>query len=99
VKAIDERIGELVAAHRPQLEQLVRQAVDRELKHLVDAELKRRANGNGAAATTRLCSECGERPAAKHRKVCEGCRHARMREQQTPAAEAEPPRPGRDSAG
>jgi hypothetical protein len=98
VDAIDERIGEIVAAHRPELEQLVRQAVDRELERLVEVELARYRNGNTAAATTRVCSECGERPAARHRTVCERCRRARMREQQTVAAEPEPPRPGGDRA-
>jgi hypothetical protein len=57
--AIDERIGQLVAAHRPELQQLVRQAVDRELERLVEVELARHKNGNTAAATTRVCSEPG----------------------------------------
>jgi hypothetical protein len=80
--AIDERVQAIVHARRDQLEEIVRAAVDRELQALVDAELERRANGNGTTGTlirstpsrTRICSACGERPAARLRTVCEHCR-------------------------
>ena len=107
MNAIDARISELVSAHRPELEQLVRQAVDRELALLVDAELERRGNGSSetaAAAATKVCRGCGRTlPASsfeKHRHVCRECR-ARQREQRHQAeADTEPPhQPERDHGG
>jgi hypothetical protein len=109
VNAIDERISELVSAHRPQLEQLVRQAVDRELAALVDAELARRSNGSTAAGvtqTTKSCrGPCGRTlPASsfeRHRHVCRDCRRHRDRDREhgRAAVETEPPRPAGDRAG
>jgi hypothetical protein len=90
--AIDERVQALVAAHRNQLAQLVRQAVDRELAALLDAELEHRANGNGAhaapgpqeapraasAPTTRTCKGCGRTlPLARFEKNRHKCRECR----------------------
>jgi len=104
VDAIDERISELVSAHRPELEQLIRRAVDRELEHLIEAEFARRGSGSSetatsaAVATAKVCRDCGRTlPVSsfeKHRLVCRECR-ARQREQRRQAeADAEPPRPG-----
>jgi hypothetical protein len=101
---VDERIAELVQAHRPELEQLVHQAIDRELEALAQQELQRR--GNGATSidvtpvpTTRRCNDCGlEKPSGafeKGRDVCRECRHAQARDRERRAAAepvAEPPR-------
>ena len=104
--AIDERITELVAAHRDQLEQLVREKVDAELERLVEAELERRENSANpsealTAAPARLCSICGEREPQRHRTVCGRCRERQKRERRAAAqaAEAEPPRTGGDHGG
>jgi len=79
---LEERVHQLVHAHRPHLEQLVRAAVDRELQALVDAELASR-NGNGAApsAATKICTECGNRLPVdrfdRNRNQCRACRTRR----------------------
>jgi hypothetical protein len=104
--AIDDRISELVGAHRSELVELVRQAVDRELQVLVAAELEHRANGNGAPAVQeatpapplRTCKGCGRTLDVSrfeaHRYRCKDCRRAdaaSSRERRSPA-EPEPPR-------
>jgi hypothetical protein len=62
---LDERISHLVAAHRHEREELVRQKIDEELAHLVDAELERRRNGaNGITHSKDVIAE----------KVCRGLR-------------------------
>ena len=114
MKAIDERIGERVAAHRSELEQLVRQAVDRKLERLIDAEFARRGNGSVSVATsatfasTKICRGCGRTlPASsfeKHRHVSRECRRDQnvereQRRQADAAEDAEPPRTGGDLAG
>jgi hypothetical protein len=93
---VEARIAELVEARRPELERLVAQAVGAELARLVDAELERAvawlANGSGATptSTSAPCSECGERPRAPGRTVCQACRsrrdRTRAREHRSPAA-------------
>jgi hypothetical protein len=66
--AIDERTNGLVAAHRAELEQLVRWAVDAEVARLVDLELAgRNVNGHEpvvAPVEARMCLVRGERPSA-----------------------------------
>jgi len=102
VAALDERIFELVSAHRSELEQLVRQAVDTELERLIEAEFARRGNGSSETVgpTTKVCRDCGRTlPASgfeKHRHVCRECRirQNREREQRRQAEpDAELPRP------
>src|SRR5262249_7965983 len=92
---LEARVIALVQSHRPQLAELVRQAVDRELVALVDAELARR-NGNGAApklsaakaqddppGEQRRCKTCGEtKPLDRfeaHRHQCRECRRDAVR--------------------
>ena len=98
---VEARVVALVQSHRPQLAELVRQAVDAELERLVDAELRAR-NGNGATApvetrataTTRRCNRCGRDlpPSSfdKGRGTCRRCRHEQhlQREQLRSAAAA-----------
>jgi hypothetical protein len=86
--AIDERISLVVAAHREEFAELIRQAIDREVAQLVDVELdvvlarlaELRANGTAPAAveapTTSLCSRCGERPRLPDRSLCRRCKTA-----------------------
>jgi hypothetical protein len=97
---VEARVVALVQSHRPQLAELVRQAVDRELQALVQAELEHRANGNGngaqaARTASALCAPCGERTRMKGRTVCSRCKvreeWRRARERQTAAAPEEPP--------
>jgi hypothetical protein len=100
VSAIDERVRQLVAAHRPEIERLVDQALERELNELVEQRL---AAGNGepaakpfvlpATTTTRVCEGCGEtKPAGAFEKYRRRCRECRRRDRRTAAA-AEPGRP------
>lgn len=110
MNAIDERIGDLVAAHRSELELLVDRALERELAQLVEERIAAR-NGNGGthapSATTKVCrGPCGRTlPVSsfdKHRRVCRDCRRQQNREREhraAAAAEPEPPRPGGDHGG
>ena len=96
--AIDERIHELVEGHRPELERLVDQALERELAHLVEEGLAAR-NGNGAheparnaaiveagAATKTCAGPCARTlPVSsfeKGRAKCRECRRAENRERE-----------------
>jgi hypothetical protein len=89
VADVEARIAELVEAHRPELQLLVDQALERELAQLVAQRLNGHANGNGtgpaqaveppAPEGMRTCAVCGRtRPLGKFdrgkRKVCTTCR-------------------------
>jgi len=101
---LEQRIAAVLEQHRPQLAELVHQAVDRELQALVAAELQR-CNGttpsairNGTRARpsgqpdTRLCRTCGQAKPRDGfeagRAVCRGCRRAQHRERQRHHKEA-----------
>jgi hypothetical protein len=102
---IDERIRELVGQHRADLAELVRQAVDRELPALVEAELEQRTNGHATPApvvATKVCNGNGrDLPVDRFEKYRSRCRDCRRQEEAARArkrraaetAEAEPPRP------
>jgi hypothetical protein len=107
VAAIDERISFLVAAHRPELQVLVDQALDAELGRLVSERIAAR---NGGARREEdppddlpsqdppppplLCADCGARPRAPGRRICNGCRARRQRAaQHEPAGDPERPAP------
>ena len=105
---LEERIGTLLAQHRPELEQLVDQAFERELAQLVEQRLAARNGGNradlstspesmpAAETTTRVCEGCGEtKPAAafeKYRRSCRECRRRDRRNTPQPTP-VEPERP------
>jgi hypothetical protein len=93
---VEVRIAELVEAHRPELEQLVDQALERELQALVEQRLAAR-NGAlerarqavppqaepalAAKPTTKTCVSCGqEKPASAFEKYRRACRDCRRRE-------------------
>jgi hypothetical protein len=107
IAGVEARIAELVQAHRPEVERLVREQFDRLAAELVDLELARRGNGAVTGATptgshplpTQLCARCGQRPRSPGRTVCSRCRHARARERQVQPADLEPPHPGRGDHG
>lgn len=109
---IDERIRELVGQHRPELEQLVDQALTRELAQLVEERLAR-TNGAHNAATaapaTKVCAgPCGRTlPLSSfeaHRAKCRECRRAEAREREraqrrtTATVEQAPAEPERPAA-
>jgi hypothetical protein len=82
------------------VEQLVAQAVDRELERrvvaIVEANIEARArpplttqSARDDTAVRRICKSCGERPAAPGRKVCYGCRERQRRERRRREADAE----------
>lgn len=102
--AIDERIQELVEAHRDQLAELVDQAVDAELARLVAQALERR-NGAAAAAPvktptvqtngsrpgTKTCTSCSEtKPTTDFERNRAKCRACRRREERQRAARRDP---------
>jgi hypothetical protein len=108
--AIDEQVRELVRSHRPELEQLVDQALERELAQLVEQRLAARngphqAAGNAAivetAAATKTCAgPCGRAlPLSafeKGRTKCRECRRAENRDrEQRRAAQQAPADPDR----
>jgi hypothetical protein len=91
-QSLEQRVALALEARRPELAELVRHAIDAELERLVDAELAALVeveSTNGAtpirvtpAAVTppaRSCAECGQRPAAPGRRVCNGCRSRERR--------------------
>jgi hypothetical protein len=84
--AIDERVSELVAAHREELAELVWRALDRELAVLVDVELSRLAElgANGAAHAARVVSAIADTAPtveAQARELCSRCgEHPRLPE-------------------
>jgi hypothetical protein len=73
---VEARVAALVEARRAELEQLVRQAVDRELEALVAAELAHR-NGNGAVAASSPSAELDVprplAPAPEELRLCRVC--------------------------
>jgi hypothetical protein len=94
--AIDEQVRALVEQHRPQLEQLVDEAVEAELARLVDERIRAR-NGHStddgtrapswersSSPEARVCNRCQlEKPAAefeKFRHTCRPCRREQERE-------------------
>ena len=101
---LEERVGTLLAQHREELEQLVDEALERELAQLVAERLHAR-NGNGttraaepATTTTKVCNRCNRNlPTSAfdpRRGTCRQCRQQqhREREQRRAAAVTEPPR-------
>lgn len=102
MSTLEQRVAAALDAHRPQLAELVRQAVDAELERLVDQELAQRSNG---AALRRCSGACGRNlePSkfAPGRGVCRECRQqqARDREQRRAGGDPEPPRPGPTAHG
>jgi hypothetical protein len=88
---LEQRIAELVAARRPVLEQLLREAVDRELVALVDqldAALELLASSDGTPAPptasetevpVALCSRCDSEPRLPDRKLGRACYAERQR--------------------
>lgn len=102
ITAIDERISELVAAHRPELEHLIDEAIGRQLAALVEERLAAR-NGNGAAVApvavtnvgTKTGNVCGTAKAATEfetgRRTCRLCRRRQERERADRRAQAEAP--------
>ena len=75
--AIDERIHQLVEAHRPELEQLVDQALARELEALIEERLAARNGANPYPRVGNAPAAQSERPEPSARtdatQVCEGC--------------------------
>jgi hypothetical protein len=95
---VNAKVRDEIARANGRLEQLIREAVDRELQTLVHGLVEQNLDGRfpigsvenpTRASSVRLCSVCGERPAAKHRTKCERCRHTRNRERRD---DAEDPR-------
>jgi hypothetical protein len=94
---LTERIRQAVTRALEQingdLERLVDQELDRQLRTLVDERLAAR-NGHSLQAqpvqTAQLCKTCGERPRAKGRTVCGRCR-ARARAAEPAVAEGDRP--------
>jgi excisionase family DNA binding protein len=84
---VEARIRELVQSHRPELLELVDQALEHELARLVAERLAAR-NGNGAVTAhdqelelehghpVELCIRCGQRPRMRERRICRACRSA-----------------------
>jgi hypothetical protein len=104
--AIDEQVRELVKAPRPELEQLVDQALERELNQLVEQRLnghyvehaaKSALPAPAAKVTTKVCEGCGETTPEmafeKYRKRCRECRRRDRRTTTGVAAAAGPDRP------
>jgi hypothetical protein len=106
VSVIDERIQELVAAHRSELEHLVDAELDRQLARLVDERLAAR-NGNAATAIVsevKVCAgPCGRAlPLSKfeaHRSKCRECRRAEQHARQEARAQEPDPEPPRSGDG
>jgi hypothetical protein len=100
VATLDALVDEALAQRTNELQAIVARLVDERLGQLVrqavDAELEHRSNGHTAErpsaheTATRMCVICNQRPAARHRRVCESCRHKR-RAQRDNAAEGEAP--------
>jgi hypothetical protein len=101
---LEQRVVALVEARRPQLVELVRQVVDRELEQLVAAELERRGDGNGHEApasdstpSTKMCTSCARTlPLSKFEAHRWKCRECRRRERETRAQEPDPELPRTD---
>jgi hypothetical protein len=106
---VSAAVASAIAARNGTLEQLVRQAVDRELERLVAgmletelAERVSRADTANGAPTTKACKTCGRDLSLdrfeKHRRQCRECRRGRERRAVASTAvlpdSEEPPRPG-----
>jgi hypothetical protein len=103
---VEEQIRSLVTAHRPELQQLVDQALEAELEALVAERVAARNGGNGFAhqigeqraglPAAKLCHRCKlEKPATEFergRNTCRQCRREQQRARENPPADLEPPR-------